>query len=228
MTNSPFAKAATRPLVADPTDNQVRFIENLIAERNWQGAPNQKYVARTGEIATALRIARDPAAFNATAVHVASAPFIGGKLNQLLDFAGYKPLTKAGASAMIDAMLDLPKFEADAATPAVTDFPEVPAGRYAIRTNDGAHNDIAFYKVDRPTEGKWAGRVFVKLMQSDEEIALNHAAQRGVLARIAEVGPEAASALYGQEIGKCGVCGRTLTNDDSRAVGIGPKCRQSF
>jgi hypothetical protein len=37
----------------------------------------------------------------------------------------------------------------------------VPAGRYAVATNDGAVNELAFYKVDRPTEdrgGRCRGR----------------------------------------------------------------------
>jgi uncharacterized protein DUF6011 len=29
---------------------------------------------------------------------------------------------------------------------------------------------------------------------------------------------------YGQELGECGHCGRTLTDEASRAAGIGPVC----
>ncbi len=35
---------------------------------------------------------------------------------------------------------------------------------------------------------------------------------------------EQAAQVYGQELGHCGRCGRTLTNDASRALGIGPEC----
>lgn len=180
------------------------------------------------------------------------APCIGDRVNVILEFlrtapetVGYsgeddeylwRDLTKEGASKLIEWLKGLPQYHGsdrehrveqsieilgDETTP---NAETVPAGRYAIDTYDGAHNDIAFYKVDRPTEGKWAGYVFVKLMVSDEEQRLPHAAARGVLRRIAEVGAEAASARYGQEIGECGVCGRTLTNDESRERGIGPKC----
>lgn len=100
----------------------------------------------------------------------------------------------------------------------------VPAGRYAIETGDGATNALAFYKVDRPTEGRWAGYVFVKLLVSDNEQRLSREASATVLRNIAAVGAQAASARYGHEIGECGVCGRTLTNDESRARGIGPIC----
>lgn len=79
----------------------------------------------------------------------------------------------------------------------------VPAGRYAVETGNGATNSLAFYKVDRPETGKWAGYVFVKLMISDDEQRLGKTAAAAVLAKIAEVGPEAAMA---------------------RARGIGPVC----
>ena len=119
----------------------------------------------------------------------------------------------------LNALKSLPKPQAPTA-PAV----DVPAGRYAVATEDGATNALAFYKVDRPTEGRWAGYTFVKLIVSDDEQRLSRAASQAVLAKIAEAGPAEASALYGHEIGSCGVCGRTLTNDESRARGIGPVC----
>jgi uncharacterized ferredoxin-like protein len=97
-----------------------------------------------------------------------------------------------------------------------------------VATEDGAVNELAFYKVDRPTEGRWAGFVFVKLIVSDDEQRLSKAASAAVLAKIAAVGAEAASAAYGLEIGECGVCSRTLTNDASRERGIGPVCAEKM
>jgi hypothetical protein len=95
------------------------------------------------------------------------------------------------------------------------------AGHYAIvSTGD---NDLAFYRVDRPTEGDYAGRVFVKLIvggHPDRNVRRDHVA--GILARIA-ADPHAA-ARYGQQIGRCHVCNRTLTDQASRAAGIGPEC----
>ncbi|AYD86692.1 hypothetical protein SEA_MESH1_47 [Mycobacterium phage Mesh1] len=105
---------------------------------------------------------------------------------------------------------------------------EVPAGRYAIDTTIHAINGTAFYKVDRPTEGRWAGYVFVKQIVGDEERRLSQKQGGTILRRIAEVGAEAASARYGHEIGECGVCGRTLTNDESRERGIGPICAEKM
>lgn len=95
----------------------------------------------------------------------------------------------------------------------------VPAGRYAIEA-DGV---IKFYAVDRPTEGKWAGYTFVKVQASDDLFPVKGQAAKAVLAAIA-VDPKAALVRYGHAIGKCGLCGRTLTDEESRAAGIGPVC----
>jgi hypothetical protein len=100
---------------------------------------------------------------------------------------------------------------------------EVPEGRYAVDGDDGI---LKFYHVDRPAEGRWAGYVFVKVQAGDELHNLrNRQAREGVLAKIAEAGIEAAMLRYGREIGKCGHCGRTLTNPEAREAGIGPICR---
>lgn len=103
---------------------------------------------------------------------------------------------------------------------AIPPVAEVPAGRYAI---DGADGSVKFYKVDRPTEGRWAGYTFVKIQAGSEYHRVP--AQRSILAKIAEVGPEAAMLRYGRELGHCGHCGRELTNPESREIGIGPVCR---
>lgn len=97
-----------------------------------------------------------------------------------------------------------------------------PSGRYAV-VEDGV---VKFYKVDLVTEGKWSGHVFVKVQASDDLFAVRSpSARKEILDAIAE-DPESAMLMYGQELGKCGHCGRTLTDEDSRAAGIGPVCRR--
>ncbi|AOT23519.1 hypothetical protein SEA_BUCKEYE_47 [Mycobacterium phage Buckeye] len=132
-------------------------------------------------------------------------------------------------SATVSANIDRLKAEGYAPErEIVAGADEVPAGRYAIDTTIHAINGTAFYKVDRPTEGRWAGYVFVKQIVGDEERRLSQKQGGTILRRIAEVGAEAASARYGHEIGECGVCGRTLTNDESRERGIGPICAEKM
>jgi len=109
-----------------------------------------------------------------------------------------------------------------AATPAPV--ADVAAGHYAIASTGS--NDLAFYRVDRPTEGDYAGRTFVKLVvggKPDRNVKRDHVA--GILARIAA--DPAAGQRYGTELGQCSSCNRTLTDQLSRQLGIGPECRKA-
>jgi hypothetical protein len=131
-------------------------------------------------------------------------------------------LSKSEASQLIDALLQRPK-EAAASQPRTDPaLPDVPQGHYAIEST--GHNDLAFYRVDRPTEGHWAGRTFVKLVvggHPDQNVPRSHVA--GILERISQ-DPDSA-ARYGRELGRCCRCNRTLTDETSRSLGIGPECR---
>lgn len=111
------------------------------------------------------------------------------------------------------------------ATEVVAPQADVPAGHFAIVSQTG-NNDLDFYRVDRPTEGRWEGYTFVKrIIGGRDDIPVRGAEARRVLAAIAAAGAESAMALYGREIGRCGRCHRHLTDDESRAVGLGPHCR---
>lgn len=96
-------------------------------------------------------------------------------------------------------------------------LPEVPDGRYAVDNKDG---ETAFYRV-RVSK---TGYVTVVVMASDEERELPFVVARSVLRKIESDGVLEATARYGKEIGECGLCGRTLTDEVSRAAGIGPVC----
>lgn len=98
----------------------------------------------------------------------------------------------------------------------------VPNGRYAVA--DSGPDDIKFYKLRNGT-GDWAGRVFISAQASDEFHPIRNLGKiRAILATIDAMGVTESMALYGQHIGRCGRCGRTLTDADSRARGIGPDC----
>lgn len=248
---SPFNTPAARPEFP-ATDAQItRAIVPALDKDLWtKQDPQQfgKFISRAAVLKLVIRWALNPmddatppAVSRAIHNRVGRGAAYGERVNAILahlreegtaaegmEFC-YAPLTKAGASKLIEWLfsLDATAPKADAELPVSTDRPSaevVPAGRYAIDTEDGAVNATAFYKVDRPTEGKWAGFVFVKLMVSDEEQRMSRAAGDAILRKIAAVGAEAAAARYGHELGECGLCGRTLTNDESRARGIGPIC----
>lgn len=97
--------------------------------------------------------------------------------------------------------------------------PIVPAGWYCLPSSSG----LRFYRVDTPSEGRWAGRTFVtRVIGGDRDCSIRGDQARNVLAAIAadpDAGPR-----YGREIGYCCRCNRVLTDEASRAAGIGPIC----
>lgn len=129
-------------------------------------------------------------------------------------------LDRQAASNLITYLFGLPQAFGTTHEPAA--FAEVPAGHYALIRND----ELCFVRVDRPTEGKWAGKVFVSLQHGDDYTNMSRAAGFTMLGSIVDQGVLECSTRYGRELGKCGVCHRTLTNAESRAAGIGPVCRE--
>ena len=124
-------------------------------------------------------------------------------------------LTKSEASKVIDEYSQtLARLKA--ATPVVIrPTIVIPDGRYAIETDR-----IRFYVVKDN---------FVWVQASDEL----HRVHPKMAERVREYLQDddrrlAALKLYGHTIGRCGVCGRTLTDPTSRAAGIGPICANKF
>lgn len=101
------------------------------------------------------------------------------------------------------------------------DVLEVANGRYAVYMGD----KLRFFHVNAPTQGKWIGFTFVKeFFGGGQEINIrNRETRNQILGAIAQ--DSDALARYGRELGFCGVCGRELTDEESRAIGIGPVCR---
>lgn len=142
--------------------------------------------------------------------------------------------SRKDASSYIQSLLDKPRTVTAEPQKAVTglDLRSLPSGSYAAEDEEGV---TRFFKIDNVTEGRWAGWVFVKVQASDD--LYKQGAQRpnqsysgksthALTAIVAD--PKAASMRYGQELGRCGVCGRTLTDPDSISKGIGPVCEGRF
>lgn len=101
---------------------------------------------------------------------------------------------------------------------------KVYAGSYGVETpGDDFTNDTTFFQLWIGDRGGWNIRMYV----SDDKYKIGFPLQLKVLALIAE-DPAGAASLFGHEYGRCGICGRGLTNDDSRARGIGPVCARRF
>jgi hypothetical protein len=102
------------------------------------------------------------------------------------------------------------------------DFSDVPDGYYAVDGPEG----MKFYRFR--TAGRnatYPGRRYLKVQASDEFHPIRNASTKAtILTAIRDAGPAASMALYGQHIGSCGRCNRTLTDAVSRTRGIGPDC----
>lgn len=143
-------------------------------------------------------------------------------------------LTKKQASACIDKALELPKQNSEF-NHRIKSMPKVPPGRYAVmicETVAGVDVEtLKFFKVKMPTEGRWAGFTFLDAGRGGSYNDLQWTSVRDVeyktrvLKKIAE-NPQEAGKKFGQEIGACCRCGRSLTDATSRSLGIGPDCRQ--
>jgi hypothetical protein len=118
------------------------------------------------------------------------------------------------------------------------DLNALPMGRtYAAVDNDSGA--ITFLIIDRAADldrwkqpSRWAGWVFVKQQLGPNEVKLgsqrpgeSYSGQWPSLIDKVLADPVAAVVRYGIELGVCGVCGKALTNQESREQGIGPVCR---
>lgn len=103
---------------------------------------------------------------------------------------------------------------------------DVPAGYYAVESATG-NNDLDFFRVDKPTDGKWRGYTFVKrVVGGHSDIRIRGTQAEAAMQAIVAAGPFKAGQLYGQKIGRCYKCHRSLTDETSRQLGIGPECRK--
>jgi hypothetical protein len=114
-----------------------------------------------------------------------------------------------------------------APAPVKSDWTDIPTGYYAL-VEDAEADIIKFYRVKHGKD-QWAGRVFIDACASDDRHPIRNAVhKKNILTAIREMGVAESTALYGQKIGNCGRCGRTLTDAESRAYGIGPECRKKM
>ena len=131
----------------------------------------------------------------------------------------WTPRREGNASDWISRMIarvNLLKEVAKSTAP-VAPTAEVADGRYAVE-HEGV---LKFFRVKN---GNRPGFVFLDVQASDDWHAIRNVTRiREIVALIAR-DAKAAMIRYGHELGVCGRCGRTLTDEESRAAGIGPVC----
>jgi hypothetical protein len=105
-------------------------------------------------------------------------------------------------------------------------IPDVPEGHYAIPSRTG-NNDYEFFRVDRPTTGDFAGRIYVKMViggHPEYNVRGGLKSIIVVLNAIMEYGVDKAGLLYGHELKQCRYCNRELTKYASRILSAGRHC----
>lgn len=153
----------------------------------------------------------------------------GKELHQLspeqrawLDDADFTQVPKHRATSIIAQLKELPWRPRENDSPLFKEMYdlEVESGRYAIPGDDGK---LRFYSVKRKTDKP---AVYVDVWASDARYPIRAITQRLEILKEIKADPDAGP-RFGREIGACYVCGRTLTDELSRQLGIGPVCRES-
>jgi hypothetical protein len=92
----------------------------------------------------------------------------------------------------------------------------------AVPDTSGA-NDLLFYRLARRDRS-----TLYRVLGGRDDTAVSPAQAVESLRAMLDLDLPAAAVLYGREIGVCCLCQRTLTDEASRAAGIGPDCAKRF
>lgn len=96
------------------------------------------------------------------------------------------------------------------------DFSTIPDGNYALH---GEGDEIKFYRVS--TNGQWKN---VQVRASDNLFPTHGRQGIAILHKIVEFGLAESQMLFATKLERCWMCGRSLTNEVSRARGTGDEC----
>lgn len=142
--------------------------------------------------------------------------------------------TKAQASEFISGLLKVEKDKANK-PPIINEIlADVEDGYYAIPSQTG-NNDLDFIRIgtnqgrQHPERKGWRRVQRVIGGQGNQTMRNTEAtAFARVLSALPASELKEAQVRFGRELGQCGVCGKHLTDETSRAAGIGPTCRAGF
>jgi hypothetical protein len=129
------------------------------------------------------------------------------------------------ASAWIDRMITKErelKVAAPAAPKVTTGEVEIPAGRYAVETDE-----VRCYTVDYGKAGtKWEGFLFLNRISSDDRFPIRNAGEKARILDAIRADVEASAVLAALTLRQCRRCGRTLsdTKNPYFSSGLGPDC----
>jgi uncharacterized protein DUF6011 len=135
------------------------------------------------------------------------------------------PWTKRDASNLIDQLLAQPKevdHQAGGENTLIALLLNVPDGYYALPSKTGT-NDLDFIVVVTRNTKRYVNRY----LGGQGPVLITSAEQRAFAQQLSGKAPDqllALSAVFGIQVGRCGRCGRSLTDQISRARGFGSDC----
>ena len=200
---TPFTTATEAEPAA--TDGQVGYIRDLMSAREWATA---RYADRIRVIGEALL---------ATPV-----PTVTGEWGQEINRHLADPLTKRGATKLIDLLKSLPEHNRPEAPRGNAHYAPVEDGFYVVEANE--HGPELVLKVQTsPTSGRQYAKALDGTTWEYAPGAIRKVRNGDAVPLTLDKAKE-----LGQLYGVCVRCGRTLTDEGSIAAGIGPICAGKF
>lgn len=138
----------------------------------------------------------------------------------------WTPGREGNASAWISRMIAKVRELKASATrePEAPSDSEIPAGRYAVTTDE-----VRCYSIDYGKPGtRWDGFLFLSRISSDDLYAIKNPAEKARILAAISADVEASAILAGLTLRQCRRCGRTLsdTKNPFFSVALGPECGQ--
>lgn len=96
----------------------------------------------------------------------------------------------------------------------------VAEGNYAVASGDF----LRFYTIYVPFKGEHQGQPLIKRYLTSETTPITPDEVRGAL-RLIDADPAAAAYRFADDLGRCFMCARPLTDPVSRFLSVGPQCR---
>lgn len=220
---------------------QISEIQTLIAERDWnnESTVNAKYINRVAVINLFANWAWNYPEAPAEAQAKMTEQAVGGRINELLAFSlgtaregseyAYQPLTEAGANALIGWLHTLPKKSGEAMVKIPGINVSVPAKAETKELEDGMYRDSAnvIFKVYHTQRGfQVAKRLCADGNEDGTSTVWFEYEGKRPLARLNASMRMSYEEMkqFGAVYGSCCVCSKTLTDELSVALGIGPIC----
>lgn len=223
------------------SERQVRFIVDLIDKRDWQNSRQAKYISRVAilNVAFGWVLGYIEALTDEIKAQINPWSSVGENANAVLallakngddefQFA-YAALDSKGASALIEWLLTMP------AKPVPTEDPKpVPAKVETVELEDGMYRNNAgeFIKVYHTQKGHQVAKIaIIEQDHHDETAGTIWTVEFSYVGKAPLKGLRPSDKLtieqardFGMIYGACVCCARTLTDELSIALGIGPVC----